>query len=74
MSANKGKQKPADMRQARLAAFVIAGTMLLWILVQLIGAEMGWPPRYVFLADLAAIAAFVWALVVIWQIWRARRG
>ena len=30
--------------------------------------------RFVFLFDLAAIAAFVWALVVTYQIWRGRRG
>ena len=29
--------------------------------------------RYVFLFDLAALAAFVWALVVTYQIWRQRR-
>jgi hypothetical protein len=34
---------------------------------------MGWPIRFVFLFDLAAIAAFFWALVVTYQIWRMRR-
>jgi hypothetical protein len=29
--------------------------------------------RFVFLFDLAAIAALIWALVVTMQIWRARR-
>ena len=29
--------------------------------------------RYVFLADLAALAAFFWALVVLFQVWRKRQ-
>ncbi|VDC31707.1 DUF5337 domain-containing protein [Pseudogemmobacter humi] len=61
-------------RQARLAALVIAGTMLLWMGAQWLGGKMGWDTRYVFLFDLAAMAAFLWALVVTWQIWRRRRG
>lgn len=60
-------------RQARLAAFVIAGTAVLWLGVQWLGGKMGWETRYVFLFDLAAIAAFIWALVVTYQIWRKRR-
>ena len=34
---------------------------------------MGLSPRYAFLFDFAAIAALIWALVVTYQIWRARR-
>lgn len=60
--------------QARLVAFVLAGTMLLWMGAQYLGGKMGWDPRYVFLFDFAAIAAFFWALVVTYQIWRSRRG
>lgn len=60
--------------QARLVAFVLAGTMLLWMGAQFLGGQMGWDARYVFLFDFAAIAAFVWALVVTYQIWRNRQG
>jgi Zn-dependent protease with chaperone function len=60
--------------QARLVAFVLAGTMLLWMGAQYLGGQMGWDPRYVFLFDFAAIAAFFWALVVTYQIWRKRQG
>ena len=60
-------------RQARLASVVIAGTMVLWMLAQLIGGQLGLPSRYVFLFDLFALAGFFWALVVTWQIWRKRR-
>lgn len=60
--------------QARLVAYVIAGTMILWMGAQWLGGKMGWETRFVFLFDFAAIAAFVWAMVVTYQIWRGRRG
>ena len=60
--------------QARLVAIVIAATMVLWMGAQLLGGAMGWPPRFVFLFDLAALAAFVWALIVTYRIRRARRN
>ena len=60
-------------RQGKLVALVIAGTMVLWMGAQWIGREFGWEARYVFLFDLAALAAFFWALYVTYQIWRKRR-
>jgi hypothetical protein len=68
---------PADLKraqQARMVGIVLAGTMILWMGAQWLGGRMGWETRYVFLFDLAAIAAFLWALVVTYQIWRGRRG
>ena len=67
---------PKDMalaRQAKRVALVIASTMGLWILAQMIGGELGLPLKYTLLVDLAALAGFIWALVVTYQIWRARR-
>lgn len=61
-------------RQARLVAFVIAGTMILWMGAQFLGGRLGWETRFVFLFDLAAMAAFFWALAVTYGIWRKRRG
>ena len=61
-------------RQARQVALVIAGTMLLWMGAQYVGGEMGWPLKYTLLFDLAALAGFIWALVVTYQIWRKRRN
>ena len=69
----KGQQL-RDARQMRLAAAVIAGAMLLWLAVQLLGREYGWAGRWAYLADLAAIAAFVWSLIVTWRIWRRRNA
>lgn len=61
-------------REARLVAFVLAGTMGLWLGGQWLGGQLGLEARYAFLLDLAAIAGFVWALVVTYRIWRGRQG
>ena len=68
---------PADVlraRQARLVGIVLVATMVLWMGAQWLGGQLGLEARFVFLFDLAAIAAFVWAMVVTYQIWRGRRG
>jgi Family of unknown function (DUF5337) len=68
---------PADVRRAakaRMVGIVLAGTMILWMGAQWLGGHFGWETRFVFLFDLAAIAGFVWAMVVTYQIWRGRRG
>lgn len=61
-------------RQVRLVAIVLVGTMVLWMGAQFLGGKLGLEARFVFLFDLLAIAGFVWALVVTYQIWRGRRG
>ncbi len=63
-----------NARQQRLVAIVLAGTMIAWVGGQWLGGAMGWNVRYAFLFDLAALAGFIWALVVTYQIWRTRRG
>ena len=73
MSAQSERQKVLT-RQARLAALVIAATMILWVLLQWLGGRLGMPERYVFLLDLFALAGFLWALIVTWQIWRKQRN
>ncbi|WP_372609941.1 DUF5337 domain-containing protein [Aquicoccus sp.] len=60
-------------RKQRMAALLIAGGGVFWVLAELIGSEYGWSPRARALPTMIAGAAFVWALVMIWQIWRARR-
>jgi hypothetical protein len=67
-------QDKALAAQARMVAFVIAGTMLLWMGAQYLGGKLGWETRLVFLFDLAAMAAFFWALVVTYKICRKRQG
>ena len=69
----KHKPTPSEIhqaKQARLVAIVLVATMVLWMGAQYIGGKLGWEARFVFLFDLAALAAFFWALVVTWRIWR----
>ena len=61
-------------RQGRLVAVVIAGTMILWLAGQWIGGAIGLPERYVFLFDLLALAGFLWAMIVAFQMWRNRQN
>lgn len=61
-----------DSGQMRLVALVIAGAMLAWLAANWAGRRYGWPAEYAFLADLAAIGALVWSLMVTWRIWRRR--
>ena len=60
-------------RQGRLVALLVAATMLMWMGAQWVGRELGWEARFAILFDLAALAAFVWALFVTYRIWRKRR-
>jgi hypothetical protein len=71
---DQGNRDRELARQARLVSVVIASTMILWMLAQVVGGRLGLEERYVFLFDLFALAGFFWALVVTWQIWRKRRG
>ncbi len=68
-------QRRTDPRvvQARLAALILGGTMILWMGAQWLGGQMGWPVRFVFLFDMLAGAAFVWTMVVTWRLWRSRQ-
>ena len=61
-------------RKGRITALVIAGTAVFWILVTLIGAQYGWSNRTRALFDLVALAGFVLAIAMIYQIWRARQN
>lgn len=63
----------AIARQGRLTALVIAGAMLIWIAAQFIGPRIGLAGRYALLIDLFALAAFIWAFVNIYKIWRKRQ-
>ena len=70
MASDKDK---AIARQGRIAALVVAGAMLIWLIAHWAGPQLGLAGRYALLIDFAAMAAFVWAFVVALQIWRARR-
>ena len=71
--AQSDRQTTATARQARLVAIVMIATFALWIGAIWLGPRLGLPGRYAFLVDLAAMAAFLWAFIVTYQIWRKRR-
>lgn len=60
-------------RQARTVAVVLSVTIVAWVAAQWIGGRLGWPVRFAFLLDFAALAAFVWALIVSYGVWRETR-
>lgn len=66
-------EKQARAAQGRLAGLVIAFTGALWVGATWAGSHWDWPQRTRALVDLAALAGFVFALVVTWRIWRAGR-
>lgn len=76
MSGQKphGAPKADPAGQGRLVAGVIAAAAILWIAGTWLVKQQGWDPSYLLLLDLAAIAAFVWALIVTWGLWRQRAG
>jgi len=63
-----------DRGQVKLVSIVLVVTMSGWLVLQLIGGQYGWPAKYVFLFDLAALAGFAWALIVTYRIWRNRQN
>ncbi len=63
-----------NARDARLVAIVLVGTMALWLGAQWMGGHFGWEARFVFLFDFAALAGFVWTMVVTYRIWRRQKA
>lgn len=61
-------------RKGRLTAMVIAGTGVAWIIATLIGGYLDLTNRVRALFDLLALAGFIWAFVLIFQMWRLRQG
>jgi hypothetical protein len=68
---------PKDMviaKEARTVGLALFVTIVLWMGLQVVGRDMGWPVRYALLIDLAALAGFIWCLVATYRIWRKRQG
>jgi hypothetical protein len=63
----------ARARQGRLAGLVIAMTGALWVGATWAGSHWDWSQRTRALIDLAALGGFLFALIVTFRIWRARR-
>ena len=60
--------------EARLIATVICLAALVWLGVEYLGGQMALPPRYILLADLSAGAAFLWAMIATYRLWRKRQA
>lgn len=58
----------------RTPALTIAGVALVWLALGWLGGQQGWGARTMVLIDLAAMAGFLWALVVTYWIWRRRQS
>ena len=63
--AAKAKEHVHGRGQVRTAACVVVAAMLLWIAGSWVGGRFGWPVKYAFLLDFAALAAFLWAIAVL---------
>ncbi|MBB96223.1 MAG: hypothetical protein CML68_16730 [Rhodobacteraceae bacterium] len=63
----------AISRKGRHVALVIAGAALAWLAIQAVAPAVGLSTRYLLLFDFAALAAFIYAGVNIFQIWRLRQ-
>ena len=61
-------------KKGQTVGLVIALTMVLWLIANLAGPQLGLPGRYALLFDFAALAALFWAMVVIFQMWQARQA
>lgn len=61
-------------KKGQTVGLVIALTMVLWLIANLAGPQLGLPGRYALLFDFAALAALFWAMVVIFQMWQTRQA
>lgn len=61
-------------RKGRHTGLVIAISMVVWLGANWLGPQLGMPGRYALLFDLAALAALIYAMVNIYQIWRIRQN
>ena len=63
----------AERAQVKLVSITLVVTMGGWLLLQMIGGAYNWPPKFIFLFDLAAFAGFAFALITTYRIWRKRQ-
>jgi hypothetical protein len=72
--SQQGDQDKRHARQVRQVAVVLVVTMVLWMFLSWAGGFYGWQARFAFLIDFLALAAFAWALIVTFRLWRERRN
>jgi Na+/citrate or Na+/malate symporter len=66
--------RDSDKRQIRQAAIVIIAAMVIWMAGSALGGQLGLPVHFAFLLDLAVLAAFLWAIIVLIRIWRRQNN
>lgn len=69
-----GNHSEKSQKQGRTVAVVIALAALLSILAPEIVGTVGLAPKYEILIYLMSLAAFLWAMIVTWKLWRDTRG
>jgi hypothetical protein len=72
--SRKADQDRRHARQVRQVAVVLVVTMVAWMFLSWAGGFYGWQARFAFLIDFLALAAFAWALIVTFRLWRERRN
>jgi MFS family permease len=60
-------------RRGRVIALIIAGSGLGWIVANALGMALDWSQRLRAFFDLAALGGFVWAIWLIYGLWRDRQ-
>lgn len=70
----KQQKEAAQVARLRQLSLVIIVTSVLWVGFQWLGPQLGLAGEYAFLIDLAAMAAFIWALLNGLALWRERRA
>ncbi|KFE34448.1 DUF5337 family protein [Thioclava atlantica] len=68
------ENRDTDRREGRKAALIIALTTVLWLALQWVGRQQGWSAQVALLGDFAALAAYIYALALVWRIWRRGSG
>ncbi|MCR9114291.1 MAG: DUF5337 domain-containing protein [Rhodobacteraceae bacterium] len=61
-------------KKGRRAGLIIAGTGVFWVLAMLIGEKEGFSQQTRLIFDLLALCGFVYAIWMIYQLWRDSRN
>ena len=67
------QDKSAEQKQTTLASYVMLAAVVVLMGGSWLGGQLGLPVRYAFLFDLVAMAGFVFAMITLFRVWRARQ-
>lgn len=63
-----------EAAEGRMIAVVMVLAAVLYVGTEALGSYMNWPPKFIFLADLSAAAAFIWTMIASYRLWRKRKA